>query len=265
MHKLRRAAFTLVELLVVISIIAVLASLLLPALSSASGKVKSAKCKSNLRQILLAQTQYVADCDAYPAMSPEYHWWKVFAPYGVSGEPERTTWVLKMKPGGLACPTAKYNLILVGAGALIADYGYNYAGLEFEGVGLGLAGTARTERDEQNIPRQVLTPTRESMVVAPVDMIAFADNFMRISAKLKILDVGTGLSGYGNNTDGYSMRGTNGFGFAERRHSGRLNTGFCDGHVESVKLDQLYFDNSDQARRRWFRDNQPHRELTLRK
>ncbi len=87
MNAVRPNAFTLVELLVVISIVAILAAMLLPAVSMVRDAAHSMRCSSNLRQIGLAGMTYQQDNDGLiaPTRGPDpadnVRWNDYLAPY----------------------------------------------------------------------------------------------------------------------------------------------------------------------------------------
>src|SRR6516165_11394357 len=76
----RRRAFTLVELLVVITIIGILMSLLLPAVQSARESARKLQCSNNIRNLGLALNQYHTSFKIFPPSSV----WRVSGKLSVS-------------------------------------------------------------------------------------------------------------------------------------------------------------------------------------
>jgi prepilin-type processing-associated H-X9-DG protein/prepilin-type N-terminal cleavage/methylation domain-containing protein len=263
-----QSAFTLVELLVVITIIAILAALLLPTLSQSKARAQKIQCANNVRQLGIALQAFVQDNNTYPLFSklsgdyPEHLGvWvssiqieltsKEIPTNDVEASSGSTLW---WHQGILQCPSAIRPLEFTNEEDYdnYHSYGYNDFGssgqTDTNSLGLGGHRVEGTSLLHHSLP----PPVNSTEVVSPSEMIAIGDGFYGGNGVLRegwIL-----WRTYGLTDDSGSTKNS------YARHQGKANVVFCDGHVESPPLPFLFTDTSAAALSRWNRDHQPHRE-----
>jgi prepilin-type N-terminal cleavage/methylation domain-containing protein/prepilin-type processing-associated H-X9-DG protein len=270
--------FTLVELLVVISIIAILAALLLPALAGAKFQGRNTTCKNNLRQMEIGLQMYINNHGVYPPcvffldQAGSYLDWDQMLEKDMF--PERNVVPMTHSEGSgvlysrsraypsFMCPflvplwpNDKQRNFFPDA----ALYGYNEFGIGgpmFYTPYLGLCGDAGSSWTGAVEIFQL-----ESRVAAPSEMIALGDPFSR-----SLNPERDGLHQWfdwrpspnvppSGSYPGYMEKSRAGL----RNHHRTVNNAFCDGHVENESFKKP-FTGSDEYLKRWNIDNQAHRE-----
>jgi prepilin-type N-terminal cleavage/methylation domain-containing protein/prepilin-type processing-associated H-X9-DG protein len=262
-------AFTLVELLVVISIIAILAAMLLPALSRARSAADATVCRNNLRQILVGMSMYVQESKTYPGETGPNAFQLlvpfVLAPWPSNNvdQPSSSGHYLGSIRSVWACPG--YNRIqgvfLGNFGSAGTSYGYNAFGQTDSNEKLHGLGVDNTD----GLNWQAV---RESQVRSPSDMIAFGDSvpmwdfpnwsgaWVNGDPRLDngiVRITGTPLAAY--LTQGSPPRTPIERTF-DKRHGGRWNIGFCDCHIEYLKRQKVFDFRRAELMKQWNRENQ---------
>jgi prepilin-type N-terminal cleavage/methylation domain-containing protein/prepilin-type processing-associated H-X9-DG protein len=233
-------AFTLIELLVVIAIIAILAAILFPVFGRARENARRSSCASNLKQIMLGETQYTQDYDerfasTHLAISTSQgvtHWQMIF-PYIKSNQvficPNDTTTDPTV---GAHYPNYGNNAIPGYTNRVISSYGVNARINELGGSnGLGIPLS------------KFVSPSTTVLVTDGVSNLDTDTSPSTNPVEWKEKSYGFIVDEKDSGAFG-STATPNGRGGPLARHLETANVGFADGHVKALRIEKFYYNAS---------------------